>query len=116
LVGGTLFLSRSAEISQGLCVLLSSWSSISRTISVPQARWPCQVRTSHRPGAEIGGQQVLCPDHGLLSWILRRLPLKAAWEISVAVDAAARFPSRDLLASPCSAERSRPVGVQSAHA
>jgi hypothetical protein len=48
--------------------------------------------------AEIGGQQFLCPDNGLLSWVLRRLPLTAAFAIPVAADAAATFHGRDVLA------------------
>jgi S-adenosylmethionine hydrolase len=48
--------------------------------------------------AEIGGQQFLCPDNGLLSWILRRAPLTAARELLVAAAAAATFHGRDVLA------------------
>jgi S-adenosylmethionine hydrolase len=48
--------------------------------------------------AEVGTQQFLCPDNGLLSWILRRTPLTAAREITVAAGAAATFHGRDVLA------------------
>ena len=48
--------------------------------------------------AAIGGQQFLCPDNGLLSWVLRRQPLTAACEITVTADAAATFHGRDVLA------------------
>ena len=48
--------------------------------------------------AEIGGQQFLCPDNGLLSWVLRRMPLAAARALPVAPFAAATFHGRDVLA------------------
>lgn len=48
--------------------------------------------------AEIGTQQFLCPDNGVLSWILRHAPLTAAREIAVATGAAATFHGRDVLA------------------
>jgi S-adenosylmethionine hydrolase len=48
--------------------------------------------------AEVGGQQFLCPDNGLLSWALRRAPLTAARELTVAAVAAATFHGRDVLA------------------
>jgi S-adenosylmethionine hydrolase len=48
--------------------------------------------------AEIGGQQMLAPDNGLLSWLLRRAPLAAARAISVPPDATATFHGRDVLA------------------
>ena len=47
--------------------------------------------------AEIGTQQFLCPDNGLLSWLLRHTPLTAARELAVAT-AAATFHGRDVLA------------------
>jgi len=48
--------------------------------------------------AEIGGQQFLCPDNGLLSWVLRRGPLAAARAIPVAATAAATFHGREVIA------------------
>ena len=48
--------------------------------------------------AEIGGQQFLCPDNGLLSCALRRTPLAAARVLPVAPFAAATFHGRDVLA------------------
>ncbi len=48
--------------------------------------------------AEVGDQQFLCPDNGLLSWALRRGSLAAAREIVVAAASAATFHGRDVLA------------------
>lgn len=48
--------------------------------------------------AEVGSQHFLCPDNGLLSWILRRMPLTAAREVPVAAASAATFHGRDVLA------------------
>jgi S-adenosylmethionine hydrolase len=48
--------------------------------------------------AEIGSQQFLCPDNGLLTWALRRHPLIAARELTVPPHAAATFHGRDVLA------------------
>lgn len=48
--------------------------------------------------AEIAGQQLLAPDNGLLSWLLRRAPLAAARAIAVPPGAAATFHGRDVLA------------------
>lgn len=48
--------------------------------------------------AEIGGQQFLCPDNGVMSGVLRRTPLAAARALPVAPFAAATFHGRDVLA------------------
>ncbi|NCY01830.1 MAG: hypothetical protein EBX36_02715 [Planctomycetia bacterium] len=52
--------------------------------------------------AELGGddrrQEVLCPDNGVLTAMLRRLPLRAAREIVVPAGASATFHGRDVLA------------------
>ncbi len=48
--------------------------------------------------AEIGTQQFLCPDNGLLTWALRRHPFTAARVLAVPPEAAATFHGRDVLA------------------
>lgn len=47
--------------------------------------------------AQIGDQDFLCPDNGVLSWALRRAPLVAARRLEVPRGAAATFHGRDVL-------------------
>jgi S-adenosylmethionine hydrolase len=50
-------------------------------------------------GAESGrGQEFLCPDNGVLSLAMDRLPLIAARRLDIPADAAATFHGRDVLA------------------
>ena len=57
------------------------------------------VGTSRRlVWAEIGRQQFLCPDNGLLTWAVRRQPLGAARLLPVPPAASATFHGRDVLA------------------
>ncbi len=57
------------------------------------------VGTSRRlVWADVGDQQFLAPDNGLLSWALHRAPLNAARAIAVPAGAAATFHGRDVLA------------------
>jgi S-adenosylmethionine hydrolase len=51
-----------------------------------------------RLGAEPHHHDFLCPDNGVLSLVMRKLPLKEARRIDVPADAAATFHGRDALA------------------
>jgi len=51
-----------------------------------------------RLGAGPHHQEFLCPDNGVLSFVLRRLPLAEARRIDPPADAAATFHGRDVLA------------------
>lgn len=48
--------------------------------------------------AHVGEQQFLCPDNGVLSWALTRMPLCAARALDVGQQAAATFHGRDVIA------------------
>jgi S-adenosylmethionine hydrolase len=48
--------------------------------------------------ARIGEQEFLCPDNGVLTWPLRRVPLAAARRLEVAAAASATFHGRDVVA------------------
>jgi S-adenosyl-L-methionine hydrolase (adenosine-forming) len=51
-----------------------------------------------RLGTPEAHQEFLCPDNGVLSLVLARLPLMAARRLDVPLDAAATFHGRDVLA------------------
>ncbi|MEI6240100.1 MAG: SAM-dependent chlorinase/fluorinase [Planctomycetia bacterium] len=48
--------------------------------------------------ARLGDQEFLCPDNGVLSWALKRVPLTSACTLDAVGGAAATFHGRDVLA------------------